>query len=212
MINTFLEVWESQNLGARTVEHLSMFGIALFVSIILGVLIGFILYKNPKLADLAFNFLNIVETIPSLALLVLLLPLAGLGKGPTIIASILYSLLPIARNTYTGLTSVSKSHIEVAQALGLTEKEILLKVRFPLALPLIAAGIRIAIVFTMGVVTLGGLIAAGGLGAPIQTGIHLYDKNIILVSSLWVGFLAIALDGLAALIEKKLEARFHGSH
>ncbi|ALV63713.1 L-proline glycine betaine ABC transport system permease protein ProW [Thermococcus sp. 2319x1] len=201
-------VWESQNLTQRTLEHLRMFGIALGLALVIGISLGFVLYRRPKLAPIAFNVLNILETVPTLALLVLLLPLLGLGEKPTIAASVLYSILPIARNTYTGLTSVERSYIEVAEAIGLSEMEILLKVRFPLALPLIAAGIRIAVVFTMGVVTLGGLIAAGGLGAPIQTGIHLYDRNIIIVTGLWVGILALILDGVAALIERYLRDRY----
>lgn len=204
-------VWESQNLTERTIEHLWMFGIALILALIIGILLGLILYKRPKLASLTFNILNVIETIPTLALLVLFLPILGLGEKPTIAASVLYSILPIARNTYTGLTSVDRSYLEVAEALGLTEKEILIKVRFPLALPLIAAGVRIAVVFTMGVVTLGGLVAAGGLGAPIQTGIHLYDRGIIIVTGLWVGLLALILDGAAALIERYLRDRY-GRH
>ncbi|WP_048147819.1 ABC transporter permease [Palaeococcus ferrophilus] len=203
-----LWVWESQNLTQRTLEHLRMFGIALALSIIIGVLLGLYLYRRPKLAPLAFNVLNILETVPTLALLVLLLPLLGLGEKPTIAASVIYSILPIARNTYTGLTSVERSYIEVAEAIGLNEREILLRVRLPLALPLIAAGIRIAVVFTMGVVTLGGLIAAGGLGAPLQTGIHLYNRNIIIVTGLWVGVLALILDGVAAMVEKYLRGRY----
>lgn len=201
-------VWESQNLAQRTLEHLRMFGIALALSVVIGVLLGLYLYRRPKLAPIAFNVLNILETVPTLALLVLLLPVLGLGEKPTIAASVIYSILPIARNTYTGLTSVERSYIEVAKAIGLSEREVLLKVRFPLALPLIAAGVRIAVVFTMGVVTLGGLIAAGGLGAPIQTGIHLYDRDIIIVTGLWVGALALILDGVAALIERYLRDRY----
>ncbi|ACS90937.1 MULTISPECIES: ABC transporter permease [Thermococcus] len=201
-------VWESQNLTKRTVEHLWMFGVALGLALIIGVFLGFVLYKRPKIAALTFNILNVIETVPTLALLVLFLPILGLGEKPTIAASVLYSILPIARNTYTGLTSVERSYLEVAEAIGLSEREILFKVRFPLALPLIAAGVRIAVVFTMGVVTLGGLVAAGGLGAPIQTGIHLYDRDIIVVTGLWVGILALILDGVAALIENYLRERY----
>ncbi|USH00306.1 ABC transporter permease [Thermococcus argininiproducens] len=203
-------VWESQKLTQRTIEHLRMFSISLLLAIVIGVTLGLFLYRRPKLASLTLNILNVVETIPTLALLVLFLPILGIGEKPTIAASVLYSILPIARNTYTGLTTVERSYLEVAEAIGLSDREILVKVRFPLALPLIAAGVRIAVVFTMGVVTLGGLIAAGGLGAPIQTGIHLYDKEIIIVAGLWVGILALLLDGIAALIEKYLRRRYRG--
>ncbi len=208
VIEIILETWDSQGLTVRTVEHLYMFGIALFAATVIGIGFGVIIYTRPKLANTTFNVLNVVETIPTLALLVLLLPILGLGAAPTIAASILYSILPIARNTYAGLTSVSREYIEVAEALGLSTTEILIKVRMPMAIPLIAGGVRIALVWTMGVVTLGGLIAAGGLGAPLQTGIHLYDKYIILVAGLWVGFLAVIFDGVAGFFEKKFEVRF----
>jgi osmoprotectant transport system permease protein len=183
-----------------------MFGIALLSAIFIGVLLGVILYKKPRLADMVFNSLNVVETVPTLALLVLLIPILGLGAEPTIFASILYAILPVARNTYTGLANTNKDYLDVAKAMGLTSREVLLKIRAPLALPLIFGGIRIALVFTMGVVTLGGLIAAGGLGAPLQTGIHLYDKNIIVVAGLWVGILAVILDAVGGILERGFQA------
>lgn len=195
-------------LSLRTLEHLYMLFVALFFSILLGVLIGVLTYKNRKLSDPVLNSLNVVETIPDVALLVLLLPIFGIGVGPTIVASILYSILPIARNTYTGLSNVPREYIEIAEALGLTQREVLFKVRFPLSLPLIAGGIRIAVVFTMGVVTLGGLIAAGGLGAALQNGIQLYDMGTILVTGAWVGLIAVILDGIAGMIENIFKARY----
>lgn len=202
------DVWITQLLTLRTVEHLYMFAIALFFSIIIGIFIGVLTYKNQRLANPIFNGLNVLETIPDVALLVLLLPLFGIGAGPTIAASVIYSILPIARNTYTGLSNVPREYIEIADALGLTQRDVLLKVRFPLSLPLIAGGIRIAVVFIMGVVTLGGLIAAGGLGAALQNGIQLYDMDTILVTGAWVGILAVLLDGIAGIIENMLKARY----
>jgi len=201
-------VWDTQLLSLRTLEHLYMFTIALFVSILIGIAVGVLIYRSPKLADPVLNGLNVVETIPDVALLVLLLPIFGIGAGPTVAASILYSILPIARNTYTGLANVPREYVEIAEALGLNPGEILMRVRFPLALPLIAGGIRIAVVFTMGVVTLGGLIAAGGLGAALQNGIQLYDMGTILITGAWVGLLAVILDGGAGVIENRLKVRY----
>ncbi|MCK4928255.1 MAG: ABC transporter permease [Methanosarcinales archaeon] len=192
----------------RTMEHLYMFSIALFAATIIGISVGIIIFLHPRIADSVLNILNIVETIPDIALLVLLLPFFGLGAGPTIVASVLYSILPITRNTYVGLKSVNKEFIYTAQALGLSSKEILLRVRIPLALPLIAGGFRIALVFTMGLITLGGLIAAGGLGTALQTGIYLYDVDTILVAGLWTGLLAVILDAFAGVIESKIKVRY----
>ncbi|MFW6148903.1 MAG: ABC transporter permease [Atribacterota bacterium] len=203
-----LNVWKTQQLGIKTIEHLSMVLIALLVIIFIGIGIGVFLYNKRNLSDIVLNILNVIETIPELVLLVILMPFLGIGFKPTMVASILYSILPVARNTYVGLTQVDQQYLESARAMGLAEKEILWHIRIPLALPLIAAGVRIAIVFTMGVITLGGLIAAGGLGGPIQTGIHLYDKDIILVTGLWIGILAVLVDSIGSWIEKLLNRRY----
>jgi osmoprotectant transport system permease protein len=201
-------VWKTQQLGIKTIEHLSMVFIALLIIIAIGVAIGVFLYNKKNLSDIVLNILNVIETIPELVLLVILMPFFGIGFKPTLIASILYSILPVARNTYVGLTQVDEQYLESARAMGLAEREILIHIRIPLALPMIAAGIRIAIVFTMGVVTLGGLIAAGGLGGPIQTGIHLYDKDIILVTGIWIGILAVLVDSIGSWIERTLNRRY----
>ncbi|WP_242492535.1 ABC transporter permease [Methanolobus psychrotolerans] len=201
-------VWDKHLMTMRTIEHLQMFSVALLLSIIIGVTVGVFIYMKPKTANPVLNFLNIVETIPDLALIVLLLPILKLGAGPTIAACVLYSILPIARNTYTGLRGVDEQYTCVARAIGLSRSEALFKVRIPLSLPLIAGGIRIALVFCMGVVTLGGLVAAGGLGTVLQNGIQLYDKEAIIVAGLWTGLLAVLLDGFAGIIEKKLHERY----
>ncbi len=208
MIDEITAVWITYNLTERTIEHLWIFSIALIAAIVAGVAIGLIIYRRRRYASPVFSTLNAVETFPDIALLVLLIPLAGIGTVPTIIACVLYSILPIARNTYTGLISVSPDLLEVGRAMGLSERFILLKVRFPLAFPMIAGGIRIAIVFTMGIVTLGGIFGAGGLGAPLQTGINLIRPDIIFVAGIWVGILAVILDGIAGGIEASLKRRF----
>jgi len=203
-----VQVWKNQQLTIKTIEHLSMVFVALLFIIAIGVTIGVFLYNKKNLSGIVLNLLNVIETIPELVLLVILMPFFGIGYKPTMIASILYSILPVARNTYVGLIQVDKKYLESARAMGLQEREILWNIRIPLALPMIAAGIRIAIVFTMGVITLGGLIAAGGLGGPIQTGIHLYDKDIILVTGLWIGILAVLVDSIGSLIEKVLNRKY----
>lgn len=208
LLNDIVDVWETNSLTTRTIEHLTMFGIAIVIASIIGVSIGIYLYSRPGIAHPILNFLNVVETIPDIPLLVLLLPIFGLGEEPTIVASVLYSLLPITRNTYTGLKEVDKQYIDIAHAMGLSQREILLKVRIPLSLPMIAGGLRIALVFTMGVVTLGGLIAAGGLGAALIAGIQLYNVGTILVAGIWTGLLAVILDGFAGTIEKRLQRRY----
>ncbi len=207
-LQIILDVWQRHLITMRTIEHLHMFSIALVLSILIGILVGVFIYMRPKTAEPVLNFLNIVETIPDLALIVLLLPILKLGAGPTIAACVLYSILPIARNTYTGLRGVDDQYTYVANAIGLSPRETLFKVRIPMSLPLIAGGIRIALVFCMGIVTLGGLVAAGGLGTVLQNGIQLYQKDAILVAGIWTGILAVFLDGFAGMIEKKLQERY----
>lgn len=197
-----------QDLIQRTAEQIYMFSIAILLSIFLGLIIGIVLHRAQKISNIVFNILNIIETLPTIALLVLLLPFLGLGMKPTIFVSVLYAILPIARNCYVGLNNVEQNYIEIARSIGLNEFEILTKIEIPLALPTIVSGIRISIVFTMGVVTLGGLVAAGGLGASIQTGVQLYDKTLIYVSAVWVGILALVFDALAYLVERFLQKRF----
>ncbi len=206
-----IRVWNTQMLSLRTVEHLYMFFFALFFSILIGVVTGVLTYRNQKLAGPVLNGLNVVETVPDVALLVLLLPIFGIGAAPTIVASILYSILPIARNTYTGLSNVPREYIEIAEALGLTPpREVLFKVRFPpLSLPLVAGGVRIAVVFTMG-----GCnpwrsdCCRRAWGLPFRTEFNsmIWAQSLLRVPG-W-GLLAVLLDGIAGIIEKILKARY----
>ena len=119
-LQIILDVWQRHLITMRTIEHLHMFSIALVLSILIGVLVGVFIYMRPKTAEPVLNFLNIVETIPDLALIVLLLPILKLGAGPTIAACVLYSILPIARNTYTGLRGVDDQYTYVANEIGLS--------------------------------------------------------------------------------------------
>ncbi|MBB6496026.1 osmoprotectant transport system permease protein [Methanococcus maripaludis] len=185
-----------------------MFFVALTISILLGVFLGSFMHYKKYYSKPIFHFLNIFETIPSIVLLMLLIPLLSIGKVPTIFSCIIYSILPIARNTFVGLNSISKEYINVSEAIGMSKWNIFLKIRFHMAFPLIIGGIRISIVYTMAIITLGGLIAAGGLGSPIQTGIHMHNKEILIITGIWTSFLAISFDYVASIFEKKISGRF----
>lgn len=209
ILDTIISVWITHQITLRTIQHLYMFSIALIISILIGVTLAILVYSNPKLANVWFNVLNVIETIPELALFIFLLPILGLGEKPTIAACVLYSILPIMRNTYTGLAYVRNEYIEIAKAIGLTKNEILVKIRLPMALPMISGGIRVAVVYIMGIVTLGGLIAAGGLGVPLQAGIYRYDIPAIIIAAFWVGTLGVIFDFIAWIIENRLARRFN---
>ncbi|NTV00445.1 MAG: ABC transporter permease, partial [Methanoregulaceae archaeon] len=178
-------VWQAYDLGLRTVQHLEMFAISFFITVTAGILLGIVFFSSINARVAGITVLTIIEMIPDIALLILLIPVVGIGVPPTVSAAVLYSLLPVARNTTAGLGGASPHYVETARAVGLTERETLYRIRFPLALPLIFAGVRIAVIFCMGVVTLGGLIGAGGLGAPLQTGITTGTDLLILGAGVW---------------------------
>jgi osmoprotectant transport system permease protein len=205
-----LALWAAQEMGVRTLEHLAMFAAALAIVIPAGAGGGVLLYRRPRAAEAVFGVLNVVETIPELALLVLLVPLVGIGAPAVIAACILYSLLPVTRSTYTGLSHVRREYLEVGEALGLREGEMLRHVRLPLSLPLVMGGVRIAVIFCMGIVTLGGLVGAGGLGAPLQVGISFRNTPLILLCSGWIAVLALLADGAVGALEGAARRRFGG--
>jgi osmoprotectant transport system permease protein len=204
-------IWQAYDLSLRTVQHLEMFASSFLITVTAGILLGIVFFSstNSRIAGIAV--LTIIEMIPDIALLILLIPVVGIGVPPTVSAAVLYSLLPVSRNTAVGLLGVSPHYIETAKAVGLTERETLYHIRFPLALPLIVAGVRIAVIFCMGVVTLGGIIGAGGLGAPLQTGITTGNDLLILVTGCWVAFLAVSMDGTAWGISRVVSSRYGGA-
>jgi osmoprotectant transport system permease protein len=210
VIGDALALWAAQEMGARTLEHLAMFAAALAIVVPAGAGGGVLLYRRPRAAEAVFGVLNVVETIPELALLVLLVPLVGIGAPAVIAACVLYSLLPVARTTFTGLAHVRREYLEVGEALGLREMEMLRHVRLPLSLPLVMGGIRIAVIFCMGIVTLGGLVGAGGLGAPLQVGISFRNTPLILLCSGWIAVLALLADGAVGALEGAARRRFGG--
>lgn len=192
------QVWTVHHMTEQTLVHLSLFFSALLMVVVIGLTLGILSGIRPKPGNVIIQGLNIIEMIPDIALLLLLIPITGIGALPTITAAVLYSLLPVVRNTSTGILSVRPELIENGIALGMTEKEILIRIRFPLALPLISGGIRTAVIYTMGIVTLGGIIGARGLGAVLQAGITRNNMTVILVAGIWIGILAVVMDLITA--------------
>ncbi|QXO95725.1 ABC transporter permease [Methanospirillum purgamenti] len=207
MFSMVSSVWTQFNLTGLTLIHLSLFGTALILILVIGLPLGIIAALSPRFS-IIIQILNIIEMIPDIALLLLLIPLTGIGATPTIAAAVLYSLLPIVRNTMTGLTIIRPELLEVGSSLGMTSIEILRHIRLPLSLPLIAGGVRTAVVYSMGIVTLGGIIGARGLGAALQAGITRNNMTLILVTGLWIGLLAVFMDACAGLCERFLTNRY----
>src|ERR1700687_4532191 len=188
-----------------TGEHLWLVSIAMFLAGALGVSLGILLTRKPKLKTLILGSTNIVQTIPSLALFGLLLPLPWLGARAdrlAIIALALYALLPVVRNTYVGIAGISAPVREAAIAMGLTSGQLLWHVELPLALPVMLAGIRVAAVITIGVATIAAAIGAGGLGEFIFRGIAMVDNGVILAGAIPAALMALTADLLLSGFEK----------
>src|SRR5437868_7394926 len=190
----------AKRIGARTLEHLELVAISLLAGIMVAIPLGILAGKRPRAGQFVIGFASLVQTIPSLALLVFMIPLLGIGERPAIAALFLYSLLPIVRNTAQGLRGISPELRDSALALGLPRGARLRLIEFPLALPAVLAGIQTSAVIDVGTATLGALIGAGGYGQPILTGIRLADTGLILEGAIPAAALALAAQGLFDLI------------
>jgi osmoprotectant transport system permease protein len=193
---------QSGKLLEQTLQHIGLTFISLFLSILIGVPLGVWISDKQKYSGLILGFAGILQTIPSIALLGFMIPLLGIGENPAIVALMLYAFLPIIRNTYTGLTGVNSSVIDAAKGMGMSASQILLKVKLPLAMPVILAGIRTATVINVGVATLAAYIGAGGLGEFIFGGIALNNTNMILAGAIPAALLAILFDFLLSKVQK----------
>jgi osmoprotectant transport system permease protein len=193
-----------QRIWRRTLEHLFLVAISLAAAIALAVPLGILAWRRPRLGQTILTLAGVIQTIPSLALLVFMIPLLGIGAGPAIVALFLYSLLPILRGTHSGLTGIAPELVESAQALGLPPGAALRRIELPLAAPSVLSGIKTAAVIDVGTATLGALIGAGGYGQSILTGIRLADTGLILEGAIPAGVLALLVQGLFDVLERLL--------
>ncbi|RMC42185.1 ABC transporter permease [Lactobacillus sp. ESL0233] len=188
----------------KTWQQIYIATISLSLGIIVAIPLSVFLLKIPQIAKIIISITSILQTIPALALLAMMIPLFGVGRLPAIIALFLYSLMPILRNTYVGLTNVDTNIIDSARGLGMTKIQLITKVRLPLAMPVIMAGIRLAAIYIIAWATLASYIGAGGLGDFIFSGLSLYQPDLILGGTLPVIALALLTDFLLGLLEKKI--------
>jgi osmoprotectant transport system permease protein len=180
----------------RTLEHITLVAVSLLFAILAGIPLGILASRVAWLGPLVLSGTSIIYTIPSLALLVMMIPLFGIGATPVFVALFLYSLLPIVRNTFTGLRDIAPPLIESAIALGLPSRARLRRVELPLAMPTIIAGVKTAAVMNVATATIGALVGAGGYGQPILTGIRLDDMGLILEGAVPAAVMALAIQGL----------------
>ena len=199
--------WE---IGRLTFEHLWLTVSAMVLAVVVGMPLGVLLTRRRGLAKPVIGFANVVQTVPSLALFGLLLPVPWLGENAArlaILALTGYALLPILRNTYAGIGSVDPALIDVANALGMSDMQRLFKVELPLAGSVILAGVRTATVTCVGVATIAAAIGAGGLGELIFRGVASVDNGLVLAGAIPAALLALVADAVLGWVERRLAVR-----
>ncbi len=193
-----------RTLGYNTLTHLKLTAIALALGVVFGVPIGILVFRSPAVARVTVYCAGLLQTIPSIALLALMIPLFGIGTLPAIVALFLYSILPILRNTITALIGIDPLLKRVAEAIGLTRGQQLRHVLIPMAMPTMLAGIKTAAIISIGTATLAAFIGAGGLGEPIVTGLALNDTNLILQGAIPAAILAILVELAFEVLERAI--------
>jgi len=188
-----------------TLRHLEVSLIAVVISVMIAVPLGILITRYRKMAHLVVNSANVGQTVPSLAILGMVIPVLGIGLKPAVFALVLRGVLPIINNTYSGIVNVNSSVIEAGRGMGMQNRQILRLVELPLSFPVIMAGIRTATVLSISVATLAALIGAGGLGDLIFQGIVMADRNLLLAGSIPTALLAIGADLLLGWVEKQLK-------
>lgn len=198
--------------GQRTGEHLFMVLVSIGIAVAIGVPIGIALSKRERFRGPVLGVVNVIQTIPSLALFGLLIPLpllGGIGVRTAIVALVAYALLPIIRNTYEGIRGVEPAISEAGRAMGMTERQLLREVEMPLALGVILGGVRLATVIGIGIATIAAAIGAGGLGVFIFRGLSMVNDDVILAGAIPAALLALAADFLLGRLERRL-SRWRG--
>jgi len=199
-------------LVSRTLEHIALVGVAVGIATLTGVPIGIAITKNERLAKSVLYIASIIVTIPSIALFGIMIPVLslighGIGYLPAVIAVLLYSQLPIIRNTYTAINNVDPALREAARGVGMSPNQRLRFVEIPLAVPVIMAGVRTAVVLNIGVMAIAAYIGAGGLGAFISRGISQSDPRQLIVGAVAVSVLAVIVDYALLFVQKRLTPR-----
>lgn len=192
---------QSDKLMEQTLAHVGLTASSLILAVLIGLPLGIWISETKKAAWLVLGIAGVMQTIPSIALLGFMIPLLGIGIMPAITALFLYALLPVIRNTYTGISGVDAAVLEAARGMGMNRWQVLTQVQLPLAFPVILAGIRTATVINVGVATLAAYIAAGGLGEFIFGGIALNNTHMILAGAIPAALLAILFDFLLSLVQ-----------
>jgi len=210
-MSVFRFIWQNQRQVLQlTLEHLWLVGLSTLLAALIGIPLGIVISHRPRLDKAVLASANIIQTIPSLALFGFLLPVPWLGERAdrlAILALTLYALLPIIRNTYTGIRGVDPAVVEAGRGMGLTESQLLFQVELPLAVSVILSGVRVAVVISVGLATIAAAIGAGGLGEFIFRGLAMVDDRVILAGAIPAAILALGADLALGWLERRLRAR-----
>lgn len=211
MINEVMTVlqhpWTQAALKKQFIEHLTMSGLSVLMAIIVAVPLGILLTRLPRAANPVMTVVGLLQTLPSIALLAFMIPLMGIGITPAVWALFLYALLPILRNTYTGIKGVDSGALEAGRGMGMTPIQLLLMVQLPLAFGVIMSGIRVSTVLIIGWATLGTFVGAGGLGDTIMTGFAMVSTGHIVAGGVPVTMLALLADWGLGRVERAVTPR-----
>lgn len=188
-------------------QHVYLVGVSTGVALAVGLPLGVLVTRRPAWRRPVLGLANVFQTVPSLALFGLLIPVFGIGAWTAITALVVYALLPIVRNTYAGITGVDPAVRDAGRGMGMTDGELLRLVELPLAAGVILAGVRVATVVSVGIATIAAAIGAGGLGVYIFRGVASVDDTLILAGAVPAALLALLADGLLGLAERKLAWR-----
>ncbi|MBT2642792.1 ABC transporter permease [Bacillus sp. ISL-41] len=207
LLNYIIE--NQASIWTYSAEHLQLVGLSVLIAIAIGLPLGIYLTTNEELAETVLQVANIIMTIPSIALFGIMIPILsvinqGIGFVPAVIALILYSQLPIIRNTYVAINNVDPNIRDAAIGLGMSTMQRLLRVEIPNALPIIMAGVRQAVVMNIGIGAIAAFIGAGGLGVLINQGISRSNTTMVLAGAIAISILAIVTDGLLGILQKRM--------
>ena len=200
-MKAFLQEYGSQLLS-KAVEHFYISMFALLLAIVVAVPLGILLSKTQRTANVVLTVAGVLQTIPTLAVLAIMIPIFGVGKTPAIVALFIYVLLPILNNTVLGVKNIDKNVIQSGQSMGMTKFQLMKDVEMPLALPLIISGIRLSSVYVISWATLASYVGAGGLGDLVFNGLNLYQPPMIISAAIVVTLLALVIDFILSLVEK----------
>ena len=202
----FVEQYGGQ-LISKTVEHFYISIIALLIAIVIAVPLGILLSKMKRTSNIVLTIAGVLQTIPTLAVLAVMIPIFGVGKLPAIVALFIYVLLPILNNTVLGVQNIDDNIKEAGTSMGMTRFQLMKDVELPLALPLILGGIRLSSVYVISWATLASYVGAGGLGDFVFNGLNLYDPLMIVSAAVLVTALALIVDFLLSLVERWAEPK-----